>query len=468
VKWVNGQSHRFHPAMFRDYDIRGVVNETLRVADAVALGMAFGSLLVEKGGHTVVVGRDGRISSPDFMEALVDGLTSTGITVTRIGLCPTPMLYYAVHALKADSGIMVTASHNPPHHNGFKMVMKGRSFFGADIQGLRQLAERGDFVSGVGKVQDAEMKEVYVGRLLRDAVFPVPLRVVWDCGNGAAGPVVQELIKHLPGEHKVMFPEVDGLFPNHHADPTVPENLTHLIAEVKATGADIGFAFDGDADRLGVVDSKGNILWGDKILTLLVEDILKRHPGAPIIADVKASQVLFDQIERLGGKAIMSRTGHSVIRTKLAECGGPLAGEMSGHIFFADGYHGYDDALYSAVRLLRVISAREGGLVQWLSELPVTFYTPEIRLPCTEDQLLAVVEDVAEQLVTEGRSVIDVDGVRVQCDDGWWLLRAANTQAELVIRCEAWSESGLEIIKLEVADRLREAGMGVPAELFTH
>ncbi len=464
---MTGQVHIFHPAIFRDYDIRGVVGETLRISDAVALGMSFGSLLVEKGGKTVVVGRDGRISSPDFLEALLDGLTSTGVKVLRIGCCPTPMLYYAVHSLKADAGIMVTASHNPPSHNGFKMVIQGRSFFGADIQALRQRAEKGGFSSGNGEIVDSEVLDNYVSRLLRDAAFPTPLNVVWDCGNGAAGPVIEALVKRLPGQHTVLFPEVDGMFPNHHADPTVAKNLEHLIAAVKANKADIGFAFDGDGDRLGVVDGDGNILWGDKVLTLLVEDVLQRYPGAPIVADVKASQVLFDEIDRLGGKKIMSRTGHSVIRTKLADFGGPLAGEMSGHIFFADGYYGYDDAIYAAVRLLRVIAKRDGGLSQWLTELPQTFDTPELRLPCTEDQLLTVVDEVADALRAEGREFIDVDGVRVSCADGWWLIRAANTQQLIVVRCEARSAEGLRAVKTEVADHLRRVGVAVPRILVT-
>ncbi len=458
-------AHRFHPSILRDYDIRGVVGRTLKVADAGALGMAFGSDLVARGGRTVAVGRDGRVSSPDLAAALINGLTATGVAVLPIGCGPTPMLHYAVAALPADAGIMVTASHNPSNHNGFKMEMLGRSFFGPDIRALGRRAEAGDFVSGEGEVSPREVFDAYIARLLADVRPARPLSVVWDCGNGATGPAVKAMTASLPGRHRVLFDAMDGTFPNHHPDPAIPANLTHLIAAVRESGADLGVSFDGDGDRLGVVDGNGDILCGDRILALLCQDVLARHPGATVIADVKASQVLFDEVRRLGGVPVMSRTGHSVIRTKLAELGAPLAGEMSGHIFFADGYYGYDDALYAAVRLLNVLSAHDGTLADWQAGLPRVFNTPEVRVSCPDDRKFVVIDELTEALSAAGGDFIDIDGVRVTVADDWWLLRASNTQAELVIRCEATSLGGLAAAKAAVAERLVAAGFAVPPEL---
>jgi phosphomannomutase len=462
---LTGQAHRFDPAILRDYDIRGVVGRNLRIADAVALGMAFGSTLVEKGGRNVVVGRDGRLSSPDLAEALLDGLTATGLDVWRIGCGPTPMLHFAVAELGADAGIMVTASHNPANHNGFKMTMLGRPFFGPDIRALGRRAEAGNFVSGEGSVEKYDVAEAYVARLLQGFRPGRPLHAVWDCGSGATGPTVKALVQGLPGRHTVLFDDVDGAFPHHHPDPTVPENLAHLIAAMQQTGADIGFAFDGDGDRLGVVDDQGEILWGDRILALLAADVLARLPGATILGDVKASRILFDEIRRLGGNPVMTRSGHSVIRTRLAQLGAPLAGEMSGHIFFADGYYGYDDGLYAAVRLLEGLGARKDSLSQWHGALPRLWNTPELRIHCDDEAKFTVVDAVAEALAAEGVAFNDIDGVRVDEDFGWWLVRASNTQAELVIRCEATTLEGLGEAKARVAARLAAAGMAVPEAL---
>ncbi len=457
--------HRFDPAILRDYDIRGVAGRTLRGADAVALGQAFGSILAEKGGHTVAVGRDGRTSSPDLEAALIDGLISTGATVLAVGCGPTPMLNYAAATLPADAGIMVTASHNPADHNGFKMTMLGRPFFGPDIRELGRRAASGGFTMGEGEIAPREVFDAYVTRLAADARADADFHVVWDCGNGATGPAVKTLTARLPGRHTVLFDKMDGTFPNHHPDPTVPANLSHLIAAVREEGADLGFAFDGDGDRLGVVDGDGGILWGDLILAFLIGDILARHPGAPVIADVKASGILFEEIRRLGGRAVMTRTGHSVLRTKLAELGAPIAGEMSGHIFFADGYYGFDDALYAAVRFLAALAARGEPLAAWRAGLPGVLDTPEVRIPCGDARKFAVIDDLAETLAAEGVEFIDIDGVRVETADGWWLVRASNTQAELVVRCESKTAEGLAAAKRAVAARLVAAGIAPPPDL---
>lgn len=346
-------SHHFHPTILREYDIRGIVGETLFAADAEAIGRAFGTLVVRNRGRVVCVGYDGRLSSPELEAALVRGLVATGVEVRRIGRGPTPMLYYAAHTMGADGGIMVTGSHNPPTHNGFKMVFGGKPFFADQIQELGRLVAAGDLESRDGGcVGEVSVREAYIDRLRADYDGIRPLTVVWDAGNGATGEVMTALTERLPGTHILLNAAIDGRFPAHHPDPTEPENLAQLIEAVARHGAELGIAFDGDGDRIGVVDAKGRILWGDQMMMLLAEDVLKSRPGAMILADVKASQSLFDHIAALGGQPVMCRTGHSLIKTRLAETGAPLAGEMSGHIFFADRYYGYDDALYAAVRFL--------------------------------------------------------------------------------------------------------------------
>jgi len=462
---LTGHAHRFDPAILRDYDIRGIVGGNLRIADAVALGMAFGSELVARGGRDVVVGRDGRVSSPDLAAALVDGLTATGLDVLQIGCGPTPMLQFAVAELGADGGVMVTASHNPANHNGFKMTLRGRPLFGPDIRALGRRAETGAFVSGEGSVASYDVLEAYVARLVRGVDLARPLNVVWDCGSGATGPVVRELVRGLPGRHTLLFDAVDGAFPHHHPDPAVPENLAHLIDAVHAAGADVGFAFDGDGDRIGVVDDAGEILWGDRVLALLAEEVLARHPGGAVLGDVKASRVLFDRIRELGGAPVMTRTGHSLIRARMAELGAPLAGEMSGHIFFADGYYGFDDGLYAALRLLQALAARPGRLSDWHGALPRLWSTPEIRIPCGDDEKFGVADAIALALDAEGVAFDDTDGARVEIAGGWWLVRASNTQAELVVRCEAETMEALGHAKAEVAARLVAVGVEPPAVL---
>jgi phosphomannomutase len=455
--------HAFDPTILREYDIRGIVGETLNAADAHALGRAYATLLRGTGGRRVSVGFDGRLSSPELAEALADGLERSGMEVLWIGRGPTPMMYFSVYHLDADGGLQVTGSHNPPSHNGFKMMLGKGSLYGAQIQELGRLAAAGDFHDAGGVRTEVPMLDAYVGRLLEDVRPGRPLKVVWDAGNGATGEALRALVAGLPGHHTVLFAEIDGRFPNHHPDPTIPENLVDLIAAVKDQGADLGIAFDGDGDRIGVVDSLGRILFGDQLMQILAADILERHPGAPILADVKASQALFDEIERLGGRPMMIQTGHSLMKTAMVETGAPLAGEMSGHVCYADGFYGYDDAMYVAVRLLGILAQGDLSLAQRRDRMVPMVNTPELRFDCGDDQKFAVIDQIKTRLAAEGAEVNAIDGVRVSTPDGWWLLRASNTQAIVVARAEARDEAGLERLKQEIRTHLRAAGVEPPA-----
>jgi len=457
--------HTLHPTILREYDIRGVVGETLSATDANAVGQAFGTITIERFGAEpkICVGYDGRLSSPELEAALVAGLTATGANVVRIGRGPTPLLYYAAHILKADGGVMITGSHNPPEYNGIKMVLGGDSFFGEDIQALGARVAAEVYASGAGSIEDQDLMDRYVERIAADHPAAGAMRIAWDPGNGAAGEALLKLIDKLPGEHFVINAEIDGTFPNHHPDPTVEANLTQLKELVAENNCDIGIGFDGDGDRVGVIDEKGRVLYGDQILLILAREILARNAGASIITEVKASQVFFDEVTRAGGKPIMWKAGHSLIRTKMKEIGAPLAGEMSGHIFFADGYYGFDDALYAAVRLLAILAGGDQSLADMRDALPVMFNTPEVRFDCAEETKFQVIEDIKARLGNEtGVTVRDIDGVRVETPDGWWLLRASNTQAVLVARCESASEDGLARLKAIVAGQLRQSGLEPP------
>jgi phosphomannomutase len=456
--------HHFDSTVLREYDIRGIVGRTLHEADAFAIGRAFGTIVARNGGSRVAAGYDGRLTSPSLEAALVKGLRASGMEVLRIGRGPTPMLYYAATSLATDGAIMVTGSHNPPDYNGFKMMMGRKPFYGAQIQSIGTIAETGDVVAeSDGSEQSVSIADEYVARLAGDwDGGDRALKVVWDNGNGAAGDVLAKLVQQLPGEHTVLFGDIDGRFPAHHPDPTVPANLVDLIAEVKARKADIGIAFDGDADRIGLVDDTGEILFGDQLLVVLARDVLQTHPGATIIADVKASQVLFDEVAKAGGVPLMWKTGHSLIKTKMAETGSPLAGEMSGHIFFADRWYGFDDALYAAVRTLGIVARMDGTLSAVRQALPHVINTPEIRFDCDDRRKFGVIQEVAARLAAEGANVSDTDGVRVQTPDGWWLLRASNTQAVLVARCEASSPEGLDRLKAALAAQLIASGLAEP------
>ena len=456
-------SHIFDPTILREYDIRGVVGTTLSAADARAIGRAFSVMLAAAGGRRVAVGYDGRLTSPELEAALIEGLTTEGADAVRIGRGPTPMLYYAAATLGVDGGVMVTGSHNPPDYNGFKLVFQGKSFYGEAIQKLgetaRQLVPRD---GEPGSIELHEIGDEYVARLARDYHGDRPLTVAWDPGNGATGEVVQALTSRLSGTHILLNETIDGRFPNHHPDPTIPENLVQLQKTVARERCDLGIAFDGDGDRIGVVDSQERILWGDQLMVVLARDVLARHPGAPILADVKASQVLFDEIARMGGQPVMAMTGHSLIKAKLAELNAPLAGEMSGHIFFADGYYGFDDAVYVAVRLLGILSRGRHSLAEMRDQLPPVVNTPELRFACPEERKFAVVREVRERLRRAGAEMTDIDGVRVRTSDGWWLLRASNTQAVLVARAEAATEAGLTRLKKTLAGELAASGVELP------
>ncbi|XAP78742.1 phosphomannomutase/phosphoglucomutase [Citromicrobium bathyomarinum] len=458
-------SHTFDPTILREYDIRGIIGETLEADDARAIGRSFGSMLRRADGSRVAVGYDGRQSSPMLEHALVEGLTASGCDVVRVGLGPTPMLYYAeASADDVDGGIQITGSHNPPNYNGFKMVFQGRPFFGADIQQLGEVAAAGEWEDGTGSVIDRPLIDAYVERLLEglDGIDPASLadiRIGWDAGNGSAGPALEKLVARLPGEHHVLYAEVDGTFPNHHPDPTVEANLADLRALVADKQLDFGIAFDGDGDRIGAIDGEGRVIWGDQLLMIYAQDLLERRAGATIIADVKASRALFDHVEAHGGKPVMWKTGHSLIKSKMKETGAPLAGEMSGHVFFADTYYGYDDALYAGVRLIAA-SARLGHSVTELrGAMPDMVNTPEMRFQVDESRKFAAVEEVRDRLADSPAQVNATDGVRVTTDDGWWLLRASNTQDVLVARAESDSEAGLARLMQQIDEQLALSGL---------
>lgn len=458
-------THQFHPTVLREYDIRGIIGETLGTADAYAIGRGFATLLRQAGGSKVAVGYDGRLSSPELEEALVAGLNASGAEVVRIGMGPTPMLYYAeASAEDVHGGIQITGSHNPANYNGFKMVFQGRPFFGADIQELGRIAAAGAWLDGNGRHERREVLGAYVSRLVEalggiDRAALSTLRIGWDAGNGAAGPALELLVDQLPGEHHLLFTEVDGNFPNHHPDPTEEKNLADLRKLVAEKNLDFGIAFDGDGDRIGAIDGQGRVIWGDQLLMIYAEDLLAMQPGAAIIADVKASRALFEHVERLGGRPTMWKTGHSLIKSKMKEIGAPLAGEMSGHVFFAHQYYGFDDALYAAVRLIAA-SARLGRSVTELrGAMPALVNTPELRFQVDESRKFAVIDEVKDRLAASGADVNAIDGVRVSTADGWWLLRASNTQDVLVARAESDSEEGCARLLAEVDAQLAASGL---------
>lgn len=451
-------AHDFHPSSLREYDIRGVVGRTLGTADANAIGRGFATLVRRAGGTRVLVGRDGRLSSPELEAALVAGLTASGVDVVRIGLGPTPMLYHAEAMLEVDGGIQITGSHNPSDYNGFKMVLQHRPFFGDDIQRLGAMAAAGDWDEGAGTVTDRDHVDAYVGRLMAGYAGG-SYRIGWDTGSGAAGPVIERLVALLPGEHHLLFTEVDGRFPHHHPDPTEEANLVDLKRLVVEKGLDFGLAFDGDGDRIGAVDGRGRTLWGDQLLMLLAEPQLRETPGATIIADVKASQLLFDRIAELGGTPLMWKTGHSPMKTKLLETGAPLAAEMSGHVFFGGDDYGFDDAPYAAVRLIRAIHLSGRSLTELRDAMPEMATTPELRFTVDETRKFAVVDEVLARLAAAGAQVDTTDGARVTTADGWWLLRASNTQDVLTARAEARTEEGLARLLGEVDAQLAASGV---------
>lgn len=455
-------THIFHSTMLREYDIRGVVGETLSDADAYAIGRSFATLVRRAGGKRVAVGYDGRLSSPMLADALIKGVNAAGIDALNVGLGPTPMLYYAASTEDVEGGIQITGSHNPPDYNGFKFVMQGRPFYGADILAIGEMAAAGDWesvdIGGEGTSQSIDIIDAYVDRLV-EGFAGQAFRVGWDAGNGAAGTVIEKLTARLPGEHHLLFTDIDGHFPNHHPDPTEEKNLADLRKLVAEKSLDFGVAFDGDGDRIGAIDGEGRVIWGDQLLQIYAAALLEDIPGATIIADVKASQALFDRVAELGGTPLMWKTGHSLIKAKMKETGSPLAGEMSGHIFFADRYYGYDDAPYAAVRLIEAATKLGQSVTELRGAMAPMVNTPEMRFQVDEVRKFAIVDEVLDRLATSGANVDRTDGARVLTDDGWWLLRASNTQDVLVARAEAKDESALTRLLAAIDEQLALSGI---------
>ncbi len=444
-----------NPNIFREYDIRGVVDKDLTDEIVRLIGLSFATCLSRLSKRRAVVGRDGRLSSPRFRDPLVQGMTEGGLEVIDIGVCPTPVFYFSLFHLEQEGGIMITGSHNPPEFNGFKVCVGRETLYGEKIQDLRRTIEAGKFASGKGSVSQREIIPEYQEFLVNNLRLKRKVTVVIDSGNGTAGAVAPTILRKLGCEVIELYSEVDGRFPNHHPDPTVPEYLKDLIAAVKETGAEVGLGYDGDADRIGAVDHLGNIIWGDQLMILFSREVLSRHPGATIVSEVKCSQNLYDDIARHGGRGIMGQAGHSLLKKRMREERALLGGEMSGHIFFADRYFGYDDAIYASCRLLEILSQSKKKILDLLSDVEKTFNTPEIRVDCPDEKKFAIVERVKESF-RKDHPIVDVDGVRVIFPDGWGLVRASNTQPVLVLRFEAKSPERLQEIRTLVEKRVAD------------
>jgi len=454
-----------NPAIFREYDIRGIADEDYDESFARLLGRAYATFVADKGVRKVSVGRDCRLTSNKYAEALKDGLRSGGLNVVDLGMTPTPLVYFSLYHLDVDGGIQVTGSHNPSDHNGFKICVGKVSIYGDDIQALRRIIESGKFREGPrGTEEHYAIIPAYQNELIAQfGTLPRRLKVVVDSGNGAAGPVAPRIIAALGCDMHDIFSEADGRFPNHHPDPTVEENMEDLIRTVAEDKADIGIAFDGDADRVGLVDQHGRILWGDEMLVLFARDILAERPGAVIVSEVKCSQRLYDDIEKHGGKGIMWKAGHSLLKAKMRETKAALGGEMSGHIFFADRYYGYDDAIYAACRMLEVVARSGKPLAELLADLPPAVNTPEIRVDCPDAQKFAIAEKAKDKFREAGYDIIDTDGVRVKFAEGWGLIRASNTQPILVMRFEASTAAKLAEYRSTVEKVVEEVKREVAA-----
>ena len=451
-------------SIFREYDVRGIVGKDLTPDVAQSIGRAYGTMARQRECRTVALGRDGRLTSPELRDLVLAGITTTGVNVVDIGVCPTPLLYFSLYELPVDGGVMVTGSHNAAEYNGFKMCLGKAALYGEDIQELKRLIETGSYASGSGTVSTASVIPPYL-RYLKEHFAGLDgkgMHVVVDCGNGAASLVARDALEQLGCRVTGLYDDLDGRFPNHHPDPTVVENLQDLIQAVKLNRADVGIAYDGDADRIGTIDEKGTIIWGDRLLLIFARDLLKDRPGSTVISDTKASECLYEDIRKRGGNGIMWKTGHSVMKAKMKEEEAALAGEISGHMFFADRYFGYDDAIYASCRLIEILLKAQAPFSSLLADLPSTQVTPEIRMECPDDVKFQVVETIRNRLVEAARQhnspnahnpgpaireVITIDGVRVCFDDGWGLIRASNTQPALVLRFEATSAERLQAIR---------------------
>lgn len=454
--------HTFHPDILRAYDIRGTAGHNLHTTDAYALGCAL-AIYLAKPAARVVVGRDGRLTSPEMSTALIQGLIESGIHVIDVGLGPSPALYFAQHNLQADAGVMVTASHNPRDDNGFKICVAGRVFCDHDLQRLAEIAKAGQWIRAPGSLQHQDIHTPYLNYMLQDFFTHQPpqraLRIAWDPGNGAAGPLLSALIERLPGEHFLIHATVDGRFPHHHPDPAVPENLRELQALVQQNQCDFGFAFDGDGDRLGVVDSQGRVIPGDLVIVAFAQDILKHYPRAPIIIDIRSSEAAADLIRQSGGKPLFYRTGHAYIKAYMRETGAPVAGELSGHMFFSDRYFGFDDALYAALRFISRFGQPSETATHWHDQVAHTSVTRDYVFPSTRTAKHAAIEEVRRLLNAQGASFICIDGLRVQRPQGWWLLRASNTQDCLGARLESPTAHGAQALEDDMMASLQKSGV---------
>ena len=456
-------SHTFNKTILREYDIRGIVGKDLNLIDALYLGKSFATLLKRNKYKNVVIGYDGRHSSLKIHKELIKGLLSQGIEVFKIGLVPTPLLYFSMYSKKLDSGIMITGSHNPPNYNGFKMLLKNKSIVGKDILDIAKISSKGDFYKNKrGKENKTSIKDKYLFFLTNSANVKKNIKIAWDPGNGSSGEIISRLTKKLNGKHYLINEKIDGSFPAHHPDPTVEKNLKQLINLVKKKKCDFGFAFDGDGDRLGVVDNEGKIIYADKIVAFLAKDVLLEKPKSKIILDIKSSQIVFNEIKKLKGKPFFWKTGHSLIKEKMKETKAIFAGEMSGHIFFADKYYGFDDAIYASIRFLNLFCDSNKSLSKIFSDMEKSYNTPELRFNTTETEKFTIVEKLKKNLKKEKKKFIAIDGVRYSTKDGWWLVRASNTQNIIVARCEAYTKKNLNKVKLNLRKNLKKCSFKAP------
>ena len=461
---IKKKSHTFHQSIIREYDIRGIYGETLFDIDAEILGNLFGKIVGKN--KTVNVGYDGRLSSVSLKKRLITGLLECGVQVNEIGLCPTPMLYYSCFELCASGGIIVTGSHNPKNHNGFKIVLENMPFFGKDLLRLGEDAKSFELTEADSSMKSLDLEKKYISRLLQNLDQKKKINIVWDSGNGSAGKVMKHLAGKISGKAELLYTEIDGNFPNHHPDPSEPKNLECCQKKLLELGYDVGFAFDGDGDRLGVIDNKGRIISGDKLLLLLSKELLKKKKSK-IIADVKCSQVLFDEIKKLGGDVYMSPTGHSHVKNYVKKLNADLAGEMSGHIFFADDYFGFDDAFYAAVKVVELINNNSCKLSELVDQIPEVFNTPEIRIDTDDSKKFGIISKILDNQKSTNKNIIDIDGVRVAENHGWWLIRASNTQPAIVVRCESLSEEGLKYQIESLKKELKRVDFNFDPKIFS-
>jgi len=448
-------NHIINPGIFREYDIRGVAGKDIREEDVVSIGKAYGSLLTKQNKKIVSVGRDCRLTSEKFSQLFIQGIISTGCDVIDIGICPTPVLYFSIQHLNLEGGAMVTASHNPPEYNGFKLLNGTDSIHSQGLQDIRIIVENKAYAKGDGKVTPKDVITPYKEYIINNIHIKRPIKIGIDAGNGTGGITALPVLKSLDCEVHDIYCDMDGTFPNHEADPTQKKNVLDLIELVKENGLDLGVGYDGDADRIGVVDKNGEVIYGDQLMVIYAREILERDPGATFISEVKCSMVMYDDIRKHGGNAIMWRTGHSLIKKKMKEENAALAGEMSGHMFFKDRFLGFDDALYATCRLLEIMADTGLGVDELIADLPKTFTTPEIRVECPDETKFDVVDKIVAHFKAKQQEVIDIDGLRAVYEDGWGLVRASNTQPALVLRFEALTEKRLNEIRQEIESALK-------------